>query len=356
MIKKAYLKKLLIRFLVITVVFLLVKTTIDHDEMEPTVDYTAIFYYFSAFTLFMLTWEVNDWLIRREKKSAVMTSITTSSTIKTLLITMAIVLPVAAIIYYVGIFEIDGICNLSPDKSWLRFRIDFLRAALITASLTIFNQFYRTTQEKKEVETSLQLLKKEMMTSKYNSLKSQISPHFLFNSLNTLTSLMYEDRDLASDFVSRLATCYRYILDNREQDLVSLEKEMQFLDSFIFMMKVRHDGAIAIHTNIDTKPHQFVIPTLSIQMLVENALKHNYYSKEQSITIDIFTKDNSLIVQNNIRKRSDSQASTQLGLANIKKRYAFYTKKEVLIEETKTQFKVIMPLLSSDLIKGQKEL
>ncbi|WP_298519606.1 sensor histidine kinase [uncultured Kordia sp.] len=356
MIKKAYLKKLLIRFVVITVVFLLVKLTIDHDEMRSVINKTAIFYYFSAFTLFMLTWEINDWLVRREKKSTVIASVTVSSSIKVLLVTLSIVLPVAAIIYYVGIFHIDGVCDLNFEKSWLRFRIDFLRAALLTTSLTIFNQFYRTTQEKKEIETSLQLLKKEMMTSKYNSLKNQISPHFLFNSLNTLTSLMYEDRDLASDFVSRLASCYRYILDNRESDLVSLEKELQFLDSFIFMMKVRHDGAIAIHTNIDSKPHKHVIPTLSIQMLVENALKHNYYSKEQPITIDIFTKEDSLIVQNNIRKRSDSQASTQLGLANIKKRYTFYTKKEVRIEDTGEQFKVSMPLLSSDLINEQKEV
>ncbi|MEM6685310.1 MAG: histidine kinase [Bacteroidota bacterium] len=359
MIKKAYIKKLFFRFIIITTVFALVKLTIDHDKVaggEPAINATAIFYYFSAFTLFMLTWEVNDWLMRREKKSLVIASVTVSSYIRILLITTAIVLPVAATIYYVGIFEIDGICDFPPEKKWLQFRIDFLRAGLLTGSLTIFNQFYRITQEKKEAETSLQLLKKEMMASKYNSLKSQISPHFLFNSLNTLTSLMYEDRDLASDFVTRLATCYRYILDNRESDLVSLEKEMQFLDSFIFMMKVRHDGAIAIHTNIYTKPHKFVIPTLSIQMLVENALKHNYYSKEQPITIDIFTKNDALIVQNNIRKRSDSQASTQLGLANIKKRYAFYTKKQVIIQESDVQFKVVMPLLSSDLIHEQKEL
>ena len=269
---------------------------------------------------------------------------------------MTIVLPISEISYYVEIFETDTICNVEPGKEWLRFRIDFFRAMLLTTSLSIFNQFYRITQEKREIETSLHELKKEMMTSKYNSLKSQISPHFLFNSLNTLTSLMYEDRDLASDFVSRLATCYRYILDNRESDLVSLEKELQFLDAFIFMMKVRHDGAIAILTNINPKSHQFVIPTLSIQMLVENALKHNYYSKEHPITIEIYTNEHSLIVQNNIRKRIDSQASTQLGLANIKKRYAFYTQEEVRIEDTGKQFKVSIPLLSKDLISGQKEV
>ena len=184
------------------------------------------------------------------------------------------------------------------------------------------------------------------MTSKYSSLKSQISPHFLFNSLNTLTSLMYEDRDLASDFVTRLATCYRYILDNREEDLVSLDKELQFLDSFIFMMKVRHDGAIYINTDINTVTKSVLIPTLSLQMLVENALKHNYYSKEQPITIDINVKDNRLVVKNNIRKRIDSESSTKLGLANIKKRYAFYTNKDVIIEEENNMFKVSMPLLN----------
>ncbi|MEM9679903.1 MAG: histidine kinase, partial [Bacteroidota bacterium] len=168
------------------------------------------------------------------------------------------------------------------------------------------------------------------------------------NSLNTLTSLMYEDRDLASDFVSRLATCYRYILDNREEDLVSLEKELQFLDAFIFMMKVRHSGAIYINTNITVKPRSVMIPTLSLQMLVENALKHNYYSKEQPITIDIYTKDHRLIVKNNIRKRVDSETSTKLGLVNIKKRYAFYTNKDVIVDEDQGMFKVSMPLLSKD--------
>lgn len=188
------------------------------------------------------------------------------------------------------------------------------------------------------------------MTSKYRSLKNQISPHFLFNSLNTLTSLMYQDRDLASDFVSRLATCYRYILDNREADLVSLEKELSFLDSFIFMMNVRHEGALSITTHISVNPKKYVIPTLSIQMLVENALKHNYYSKERPLEISIISiEKSSIVIQNNLRVRKQKEESTQLGLKNIKKRYSFYTNQEVLIETEHEYFKVTLPLLTKDI-------
>jgi len=352
MIKSAYLKKLGLRTLIITVVYLLIKLTIEHDETEEVINSKAIFYYASAFILFMLTWEVNDWLIRRDKKSTSTTSLNVSDSIKILLLTLAIVMPVAAMIYYLGIFQFNEICAIDADNPWLRFRIDFLRAALLGASLSIFNQFYHITEEKKAIELSMNKLKKEMMTSKFNSLRSQISPHFLFNSLNTLTSLMYEDRDLASDFVSRLASCYRYILDNREEDLVSLEKELQFLDSFIFMMKVRHDGAISIHVNVPNKHHSSLIPTLSIQMLVENALKHNYYSKEHPINIEIFTKNNRLVIQNNIKKRIDSQESTQLGLANIKNRYGFYTSDKVSIIDDGKAFEVSMPLLSNQIVEN----
>ena len=189
-------------------------------------------------------------------------------------------------------------------------------------------------------------LKKEAVTSKYKSLKNQISPHFLFNSLNTLTSLMYEDRDLASDFVSRLASCYRYILDNREEDLVSLEKELSFLDSFIFMMNVRHEGALSITTHISVDSISYVIPTLTLQMLVENALKHNYYSKEKPLEISIISVGkSSMVIQNNMHIRKQKEESTKLGLKNIQKRYAFYTNQKVDIEKDNGYFKVTIPLL-----------
>lgn len=341
------LKKIGIRLLVINVVYFLVKLTIDREKTHDFFDSGEIFYYITTFILFTLTWEVNDWLIKRQKASSLAHNLNVLGSLKILVLTLLILAPICALVYYAGIFQLETICKINPDDPWLRFRIDFLRALLLVASFSVFNQFYHISKEKQEIESSMLKLQQEMITSQYTSLKSQISPHFLFNSLNTLTSLMYEDRDLASDFVSRLASCYRYILDNRKEDLVSLAKELQFLDSFIFMMKVRHNSAIEIRTYIDKEYHKQRIPNLSLQMLVENALKHNYYSKEIPIVIDIQVEKGCLVVTNSMRKRIDSQDSTQLGLANIKKRYAFYTPEEISIEDGNNVFKVTMPLLPS---------
>ena len=346
MLSKSYLKKLGLRFLVINIVFLTIKLFVEKDPNDSYLNNTTIFYYLSTFVLFMATWEINDYLIKKSKERSFKNELW--SNVLIFGITISFVLTLAAIIYYLGIFQFNSICEIVTDTPWQVFKVDMFRALGLASVFSVFNQFYWVYKDKRHLELSLLELKKEITTSKYNSLKSQISPHFLFNSLNTLTSLMYEDRDLASDFVTRLATCYRYILDNREEDLVGLDKELQFLDAFIFMMKVRHDGAIFINTDIDIKANTVLIPTLSLQMLVENALKHNYYSKEQPITIDIYIRDHRLQVKNNKRKRIDSESSTKLGLANIKKRYAFYTNKDVIIDDDNTLFKVSLPLLNKN--------
>ncbi len=349
MLKKTTIQKLGMRILIINVVYFLIKLTIVHDEDDTFFDSPGVFYYCSAFFLFMLVWESNDWLVRRQQLK-IRGGLDFTKGVHILLINLAIFLPISALLYYLAIFQFDHLCKIDADNPWLRFRIDFFRAAILGFALIIFNLFYHALRQKKEMENMMNDMQKEIMTSKYKSLKNQISPHFLFNSLNTLTSLMYEDRDLASDFVSRLATCYRYILDNREEDLVSLEKELGFLDSFIFMMNIRHEGALSITTHISVNPKDFVIPTLSLQMLVENALKHNYYSKEKPLEISIISIDkNNMVVQNNLRIRKYKEASTKLGLKNIEKRYSFYTNQKVSIETENNYFKVIIPLLPKDI-------
>ncbi|MBQ4819062.1 histidine kinase [Aquimarina sp. MMG016] len=327
------------------------KLTINHDKDDSGIfDPPGIFYYVSAFFLLMLAWEINDWLIRRELHNDTNKSLDISNGFKILGLNLLIVLPISGLVYYTAIFELDQICQIDTDDPWLRFRIDFFRAAVLGFAAIVFNMFYFALQQKKELENTMNKLKKEVVTSKYKSLKNQISPHFLFNSLNTLTSLMYEDRDLASDFVSRLASCYRYILDNREEDLVSLEKELSFLDSFIFMMNVRHEGALSITTSITVDPSAYIIPTLTLQMLVENALKHNYYSKEKPLEISIVSiNKHHILIKNNLHVRKQKEESTKLGLKNIQKRYAFYTNQKVLIETEDGYFKVTIPLLNKNI-------
>ncbi len=349
-------KKFGFRVGVITGVYLLIKLTIDHNSFDEEhmadggiFNPTSLFYYSTAFFLFMLTWESNDWLVRRQLKSSKGEGLDLKNSLRILFVNMLIFIPAAALVYYLGIYVFDELCQISPEDRGLRFRIDFFRAMLLGFTVVIFNLFYHSMRQKRNIEQKMADLTREVTASKYNSLKSQISPHFLFNSLNTLTSLMYEDRDLASDFVSRLASSYRYILDNREEDLVSLEKELNFLDSFNFMMKVRHRESITIETRIDLDPSEFKVPTLSLQMLVENAMKHNYYSPEKPLEIYISTIGNeALSVKNNLRKRELKEETTKLGLKNIRKRYSFYTNKQVLIREDRGDFEVIIPLLGRE--------
>ncbi|MDC7997167.1 sensor histidine kinase [Gilvibacter sediminis] len=346
-------KTLVFRFLVVNVVFFSVKLTIAKDDEDWFFNPTSLFYYSTAFFMIMFTWEVNDWFIRKAQQRSIHGSMKMSEAWIILLKSISIMLPMAGLIYYVGLFHF-GFCDDNVDP-WLQWRTDFLRAFLIGSTVLVFNMMYHISKQKQHIEQRLAQLSQEVTQSKYDSLKSQISPHFLFNSLNILTSLMYQDRDLASDFVSRLASCYRYILDNRDQDLISLDKEIAFLDSFMFMMRVRHNDALDITLEIDVDTSQYMIPTLSLQMLVENALKHNKYSPEEKLHILLYTKGSQrLVVRNNLQERIKKEPSTGVGLTNIQNRYKFYTRQEVIIEQRDGNFTVELPLLKASAIEPVK--
>lgn len=346
--KNAGFKKFLFRWMIVNIVFFLIKISVEHEEGELQSFFapTTLFYYSTAFIFFMVTWEFNDWLIKRERKRG---KLNLKNSLKIFAQTMALLLPLSAIIYYLGLFPFREVIGIVCEDPFLEFRGDFFRAALLGSTVVFVNLFYFAMKQKEEMEEQMENLKREMLASKYSSLKSQISPHFLFNSLNTLTSLMYEDRDLASDFVTRLASSYRYILDNNQEDLVSLQKELNFLDAFVFMMEVRHKDAVFIKTNIRVSPEQYCIPTLTLQMLIENALKHNLYSKEKPLEISITSiEENALAVKNNLRKRKLKHETTKLGLENIRKRYSYHTNKQVLVREEGDFFEVIIPLLDKE--------
>ncbi len=350
--KNARVKKFLFRWMVVNVVFLLIKTTMDHEDrgLSNFFNPPSLFYYTTAFLFFMVTWEFNDWLIKRERLHG---RLNLKNSLKIYAQTMALLLPLSAVIYYLALFPFREAIGIECEDPSVEFMADFLRAALIGSTVVFINLFYFSMKQREEMEEQMEDLRKEMLASRYSSLKSQISPHFLFNSLNTLTSLMYEDRDLASDFVTRLATSYRYILDNKEDDLVTLQKELSFLDAYVFMMEVRHKNAVSINTDIKINPENYWIPTLSLQMLIENALKHNLYSKEQPLEISVVSiGGDALAVRNNLRKRELGE-TTKMGLDNIKKRYSYYTNKPVLVRQEEDFFEVIIPLLSKEVSQSK---
>ena len=186
-------------------------------------------------------------------------------------------------------------------------------------------------------------MKREQLALQYETLKSQVNPHFLFNSLNAVTSLISTDPDKAIQFVKKLSEVFRYVLEQKDNELTTLDAELDFLDSYIFLQKIRFGENLKVNIDVQER-NRYIIP-LSLQMLIENAIKHNVVSKEFPLTIQISSKNgNYLVVSNNLRKKP-VMGSSNLGLENIRSRYGFFTANFVVVTETENEFRVEIPLL-----------
>ncbi len=204
-------------------------------------------------------------------------------------------------------------------------------------------------EELTHANTQVLKLQKENLQSQFEVLKQQVNPHFLFNSLNVLTSLIKADPDLAETFTEKLSKVYRYVLENKEKDLVSLSTEMDFLNAYLFLINIRFSGKIIVEIDIDSKYTEYRVLPIAVQMLIENAIKHNTYSKTNPLLINIYTDENgNLIVCNNLKARETIMASTGVGLENITRRYALITDHTPVFTKTETHFIARLPLLKAD--------
>jgi LytS/YehU family sensor histidine kinase len=188
--------------------------------------------------------------------------------------------------------------------------------------------------------------KTESVQAQLQNLKDQINPHFLFNNLSVLSSLVYQDQDKAVDFINQLSKVYRYLLDNKSRELVRLSEEMKFIDSYIYLLKIRFDKNIRFDLQVDKDKLNKLIPPMSVQMLVENAIKHNEVSAELPLTISITTNEDSLVVSNLFQARIYAEPSSKSGLKNIQDRYRYFTERPVVIQHDAKQFIVQIPLIA----------
>ena len=191
----------------------------------------------------------------------------------------------------------------------------------------------------------LERFKKENAEIRFESLRSQLNPHFLFNSLNTLSSLVYENQENAGLFIRKLSDVYRHILDNRDHDLVSIRKELDFAQSYIYLIQLRFESNLVVNNNTQNANEKLRIAPLTLQLLIENAVKHNIISKKIPLNISIEIVNNILVVRNNLQPKKTKEYSNRMGLANIKSRYDFLTDREVEVSETDNEFIVKIPLL-----------
>lgn len=225
--------------------------------------------------------------------------------------------------------------------------ISFVLIALFWAIYESIYMYHRWKDSLNEAER----LKREFVQAQLDGLKSQVNPHFLFNSLNTLVYIIPEDPDKAVEFVQKLAKVYRYILEIQERRLIPLWEEMEFLESFMFLHKERFCDNLRISIEVPKTERNHLIVPLSLQLLFENAIKHNIISKEKPLGISLKIEEGKrLVVRNTLQRRSNPEPGTQTGLANIKNRYEYFSDQPVEVEETATEFIVSLPLIKEAII------
>lgn len=196
----------------------------------------------------------------------------------------------------------------------------------------------------KEAAVQQEKLKREQLALQYETLKSQVNPHFLFNNLNSLTSLISTNPDKAIDFVKKLSEVYRYVLDQKDHELVGLDTELKFLESYVFLQKIRFGTNLDVQ--IEVNPMNYKVIPLSVQMLVENAIKHNEISDKKPLQIRVFSSDDQyLTVENRLQKKTGSEG-TGSGIQNISDRYEFFTNRKVNISFNSERFRISIPLLT----------
>ncbi|MDP5158282.1 MAG: histidine kinase [Flaviramulus sp.] len=188
-------------------------------------------------------------------------------------------------------------------------------------------------------------LKRQSLQNELAALRNQVNPHFLFNSLNSLSLLVREDQKAAGTFINKLSFLYRYILQSKDQNLVTVMEEVKFLESYIHLIKQRYQDNFEVAINIDEKLFQKKIPTLALQLLMENAIKHNEISNDNPLFVEVFDKDGMLIVKNKLQIRTGHVESTNTGLSNLNTRFKLQTNQEIEIFKDKAHFIVKIPII-----------
>ncbi|MGB0523595.1 MAG: sensor histidine kinase [Flammeovirgaceae bacterium] len=332
---KQYLQEKYLRFLGILVLALTISFFIK-EEHEPSLKHVLI-----SIGITFIMWEGGRSIIFRFRK--VYPQI--KDTNKRLLFTAITMLSYVVIINLMVkvVLSITGVGDpLTPYNLFKHFKTTFTATVIVGVfyeSLYFFTRWKETIVEKES-------LKHQQVRSQFAALKNQISPHFLFNSLNTLVTLIAENQELAIDFTQKLSEVYRYILQNKEKEVVSLRKELQFTDSYIFLLKMRFDKNLQVDIQVDDQYLALYIAPLSLQMLIENAIKHNEVSTARPLSIHIsIENEDTIVVKNKLQRKRVMEPSTKTGLENIRKRYHHLSDRSIEVITTTSNFMVTLPLL-----------
>ena len=184
----------------------------------------------------------------------------------------------------------------------------------------------------------------EMLMYKYEALQNQINPHFLFNSFNVLSDLVYEDQKRAVHFIRQLSHLFRYVLDSRDKELVPLKEELEFIEAYTYLLQTRFENKLTIRKNFKEEKHEMIVP-MTLQLLIENCIKHNEISARQPLSIEISRKGDYIRVSNRLQPLASPVDSKKTGLSNIRQQFKYFTPKEIITDQTGDVFVVDVPLI-----------
>lgn len=189
-----------------------------------------------------------------------------------------------------------------------------------------------------------EILKREKLAIEYEALRNQVNPHFLFNSLTALTTLVHQDAHKAEAFIRKFSDVYRYILENRNLEVISLKDELQLIENMAYLYEYRHGENLRIDIELDASETRYILP-MALQMLLENALKHNVISEARPLKVRIFEVEDGAVVRNNLQLKESISDSNRVGLDNIRLRYSYLCDRKVEIEQNDEFFQVRIPIL-----------
>jgi sensor histidine kinase YesM len=332
---KEYLKTKLTLIAVLTLIGI-VTTYFVCDSCHSSAYRYFVVALFSA-SLWLTMWLGNEFLVLWLDEKIEWTREPVKRSIVGALVTIVYTVTTLLFLLNVFAFVFDFRINTPTQTLYTTTGLSFFITLVMTSRSFLLNW--------RESAINAEKLQKESIAAKYESLKNQVNPHFLFNSFNALTNLVYEDQDKAARFIKQLSEVYRYVLDTRDKEVVTIDEELKFLQSYAYLQQIRFGNKLNIHLDItNTKAH---VAPLALQMLIENAIKHNVASEEDPLYIKLYTSNDCITVENNLQKKASfGEASAGVGLENICKRYEFLSDRKVEIIQDEKRFIVKLPALT----------
>ncbi|MEM6799781.1 MAG: histidine kinase [Bacteroidota bacterium] len=222
----------------------------------------------------------------------------------------------------------------------------FIQVLIIVVIANTIHQIIFLVRRWKEEAVKSAQLEKENVKARLNTLRNQISPHFLFNNFNTLYGLIDQEPKEAKTYLKKLSELYRQVLAKRNEELITLAEELETLEAYLYLIRVRFPEDIQIDLEVEERPEQFHLPPMSLQMLVENAIKHNAFDEDHPLKIKIRQSEAEIEISNTLHAQKETPASHGVGLENIQNRYQLLSDKAIRIEKSIDTYSVIIPLLS----------